>query len=149
MDLLSEEYLAHHGVLGQKWGVRRYQNADGSYTEAGKGRYAQSSNKWLSRKVNASKEDRQAHGKELVSKGKTSVGAIGRAVVRHYVAGAATGAGVWGALGVAAVVAAPAVTIGAAAAAAVMVGAGATYQVSSAVRGYQEVSDIQQYRNSK
>ena len=28
--------LYHHGILGQKWGVRRYQNADGSYTEAGK-----------------------------------------------------------------------------------------------------------------
>lgn len=32
-------YLAHHGIKGQKWGVRRFQNADGSYTSAGKGRY--------------------------------------------------------------------------------------------------------------
>ena len=29
------DYLEHHGILGQKWGVRRYQNEDGSYTEAG------------------------------------------------------------------------------------------------------------------
>lgn len=29
-------YLEHHGILGQKWGVRRYQNADGSLTDAGK-----------------------------------------------------------------------------------------------------------------
>lgn len=28
--------LYHHGIKGQKWGVRRYQNEDGSYTEAGK-----------------------------------------------------------------------------------------------------------------
>ena len=31
--------LYHHGILGQKWGIRRYQNKDGSLTEAGKLRY--------------------------------------------------------------------------------------------------------------
>lgn len=31
--------LYHHGVLGQKWGVRRYQNPDGSLTSAGKRHY--------------------------------------------------------------------------------------------------------------
>lgn len=36
---MSEYYLAHHGIKGQKWGVRRFQNSDGSYTEAGKQRY--------------------------------------------------------------------------------------------------------------
>lgn len=35
----SDEYLAHHGILGQKWGVRRFQNPDGTWTEAGKKRY--------------------------------------------------------------------------------------------------------------
>lgn len=29
-------YLAHYGILGQKWGIRRFQNADGTYTELGK-----------------------------------------------------------------------------------------------------------------
>ena len=32
--------LYHHGILGQKWGIRRYQNPDGTLTEEGKKRYA-------------------------------------------------------------------------------------------------------------
>ena len=35
----SDEYLAHYGILRQKWGVRRFQNYDGTLTEAGKARY--------------------------------------------------------------------------------------------------------------
>lgn len=31
--------LYHHGIKGQKWGIRRYQNEDGSLTDAGKKRY--------------------------------------------------------------------------------------------------------------
>ena len=31
--------IYHHGIKGQKWGVRRYQYADGTYTPAGKKRY--------------------------------------------------------------------------------------------------------------
>lgn len=32
-------YLVHHGIKGMRWGVRRYQNDDGTLTEAGKARY--------------------------------------------------------------------------------------------------------------
>ena len=35
----NEKYLAHHGVKGQRWGHRQWQNADGTYTEAGKHHY--------------------------------------------------------------------------------------------------------------
>lgn len=35
-------YLTHHGIKGQRWGVRRYQNPDGTLTEDGKKKYAKS-----------------------------------------------------------------------------------------------------------
>ena len=37
--------LYHHGIKGQKWGVRRYQYADGTYTPAGKKRYDETETK--------------------------------------------------------------------------------------------------------
>lgn len=36
---LPENELKHHGILGQKWGIRRFQNPDGTLTEKGKKRY--------------------------------------------------------------------------------------------------------------
>ena len=36
---IAHNELYHHGILGQKWGIRRYQNPDGTLTEEGKIRY--------------------------------------------------------------------------------------------------------------
>lgn len=40
---MKNEIIYHHGIKGQKWGIRRYQNEDGSLTAAGKKRYSEDS----------------------------------------------------------------------------------------------------------
>lgn len=40
--MVYDDYLAHHGIKGQKWGIRRYQNPDGSLTAEGLKRYGAS-----------------------------------------------------------------------------------------------------------
>ena len=42
---MENEFIYHHGIKGQKWGVRRYQNEDGTLTAAGKKRYAEEEDK--------------------------------------------------------------------------------------------------------
>lgn len=48
-------YLEHHGILGMHWGIRRYQNKDGSLTAEGEKRYL--TNKGFRRKIDKANEE--------------------------------------------------------------------------------------------
>ena len=58
-EFIRESDLTHHGIKGQKWGIRRYQNEDGSWTAAGRERYGGSVNDVASAKAayKAAKKD--------------------------------------------------------------------------------------------
>lgn len=69
------DYLEHYGILGMKWGIRRYQNVDGTLTVAGKKRYKGDTHEQI---------ERSERRKAKVVKGfkkAAAVGAVGAAGV--------------------------------------------------------------------
>ena len=73
-SFISDEELYHYGTKGMRWGIRRYQNPDGSLTPSGRKRLEKADIKWAKKKTDkitaqakkASQKELDAYGKELL-----------------------------------------------------------------------------------
>ncbi len=61
--MVYENSLSHHGILGQKWGIRRYQNLDGTLTAEGKARLKKDSDKLDKRQDRATRWETKAQNR--------------------------------------------------------------------------------------
>ena len=163
--------LYHHGIKGQKWGVRRFQNLDGTLTSAGKGRYESSDydkhmrakpgtadaskNPLLGRRFNAPLESRIKRGKELRARGRTMPGAVGRAIGRELAVSLAAGAVMSAVSTVAGATAmndpemAGAITLGVGAFNSLVSAGVMAHTVTNVTRTVQDLRDMSDYDNSK
>lgn len=91
----QDNYLSHHGIKGQRWGVRRYQNPDGSLTDAGRRRLEKKDVRWADRNYkkiynkayrSSSKEMNQFVRQELNPKYRDQLryGKVGKSYMNEY-----------------------------------------------------------------
>lgn len=93
MSFNANNYLAHHGIKGQKWGVRRFQNSDGSMTSAGRARYGTAEKTRRLPDVNLKKDSERSHNasvkqaKKIMAKQKADSDSIGDKAFSNTVKG--------------------------------------------------------------
>lgn len=80
---MNKLYLAHFGILGMRWGVRRFQNEDGTLTDKGKIHYQKKDEEWIGKKSEKIHTDSMKKSKKEMNrfikkelKGKTGATAI-------------------------------------------------------------------------
>lgn len=79
----KDEYLAHYGIPGQKWGVRNYENYDGTLTEEGRERYGYDGD-GDGRSASSGERTKKSFDKEKLKKAAIVGGAVAAAVLGTY-----------------------------------------------------------------
>lgn len=85
---MENTYLAHHGILGQKWGIRRFQNEDGSLTDEGYRHYGYGKVRGNGRIKNTLERTKQGGKIGAVVGSATAIGDLGLKVAQLAAAGA-------------------------------------------------------------